>query len=510
MSATARHLLRSTASNAAGQVVTMLVWFGLTPFIVDELGTVAYGLWALVGSLVAYGNLLDLGVGAAVTKFVAELGARGRWDDAGRLVATALRVYMALGLVAILAAIPLALWLPDLLDLEPEVRDDAAWVIGLTGVWLGVTLPSTNAYAILRGLQRYDAINVIGVAATLTQALATVLVLVLGGGVVGLAAIAIPLTLLWQIPMLRMIRRFAPQLPVGVRGADRAMLRMVAGFSSSLMVINGAGVVKTKTDELVIAGALPVAAVGPYAIARRLSELPGQVAYSFVRVLMPLASHLHGRDDPAGLRALFVGSTRVALALFAPVGLGLMVLGEPFLTAWVGAEFAEDWDVLLLLVPASFAATGIWPAISMLQASNVHRRTAVIAAASAALNLGLSIALVGGMGVNGVALGTLVATVLEALVVFPLALRFYRVGLSTFAAEVLGPALLPVVPATAALLALRHWLEPASIPAIAIAGLLGALVYGAAYLAFPATGEERRTLARLARASSSVASRRST
>ncbi|HEY8765072.1 MAG TPA: hypothetical protein VIM18_12830, partial [Solirubrobacteraceae bacterium] len=60
--------MRSTASNVAGQVVVLGVWFALTPFMVHRLGAANYGLWVLVASLVAYGNLLDLGVGAAVTK----------------------------------------------------------------------------------------------------------------------------------------------------------------------------------------------------------------------------------------------------------------------------------------------------------------------------------------------------------------------------------------------------------------------------------------------------------
>ena len=295
MSAIARHMVRSTASNLAGQVLVLATWFVLTPFVVHELGATKYGLWVLVASLVAYGDLLDLGVGGAVTKYVAELRPRGQSEEASALIATALWIYSGVGLLVIAASVPLTLVFPDLFHIAGPLRDDARWVVFLTGLALGVKLPAATAYAVLRGLQRFDLVNVISVCSTLVQAASTVAVLLLGWGVVGLAALVVPLTLLTQIPMQIVIRRVAPDLRLGWRGAHSRLVRTVASFSFALFVSNSAGVVKTKTDEIVIARALPLATVAPYSIARRLSELPTILTYQFVRVLLPLASELTGR-----------------------------------------------------------------------------------------------------------------------------------------------------------------------------------------------------------------------
>jgi O-antigen/teichoic acid export membrane protein len=106
--------IRSTASNVIGYAVTVGVWFVLTPFILHRLGASDFGLWALVGSLVAYGTLLDLGVGAAVTKYVAELRARGEAEKASDVVATALRIYCCVAMLLLAAVIPLSFVLPGL------------------------------------------------------------------------------------------------------------------------------------------------------------------------------------------------------------------------------------------------------------------------------------------------------------------------------------------------------------------------------------------------------------
>jgi O-antigen/teichoic acid export membrane protein len=497
MSALTGRVVRNTASNVVGQVVTLAIWFALTPFIIDRLGAADYGLWVLVGSLVAYGNLLDLGVGAAITKYVAELRARNESGRASELVATSLWIYAAIGAVVLLITVPLALAFPHLFKLAPDQASDARWVVVLTGLALAVKLPAIAPYAVLRGLQRYDLINAIGVLAALTQAAATVAVLLLGWGIVGMAALTLPLTLVWQIPMVLAIRRTAPDVRVGLRGARRDMIPMVGRFSGSLMVINSSSVLKTKTDELVIGAALPVAQVAPYSVARRVSDLPTIVTYQFVRVLMPLASQLEGEGDAARLRVMYAASTRVALALFVPVGAGLFVLGQPFIAAWVGADFAKDADVVRILIAAGLVDIAMWPAASMLQASNRHHFMAAAAAGSGVLNLGLSIALVGSLGVEGVALGTLIAAVVELVVVLPYAMRQYGVRLPAFARDVLAPVLLPAIPAVAVLVALNALLDPRSLVAVLAIGAAGAAVYGPGYLAFGASAHERGLLRRL-------------
>jgi O-antigen/teichoic acid export membrane protein len=57
-----RHVILSSLSNYVGKFVNLISWFILTPFILNQLGDRSYGLWALVGSVTAYGLLLNLGI----------------------------------------------------------------------------------------------------------------------------------------------------------------------------------------------------------------------------------------------------------------------------------------------------------------------------------------------------------------------------------------------------------------------------------------------------------------
>ncbi len=186
-----RQVVINTISNYGGKIVTLGVWFFLTPFILNRLGQSIYGMWIMVGSLISYGSLLDFGIANAITKYVAEFQARGESEQARSLVATALWLYTIVGLVAILLGAIFAPIFPHLFNVPIEQHNTFSWLVFLSGIGLGVSLPGAAPIAVLRGLHRFDVINLISITGMLLLAGSTVLVLHLGGGAIGLVAVNI-------------------------------------------------------------------------------------------------------------------------------------------------------------------------------------------------------------------------------------------------------------------------------------------------------------------------------
>lgn len=488
-----RRVLIGTASNYAGQLVSFASLFLLTPFILHKLGATAYGLWVLVGSIVAYGSLLDFGLWGAVIKYVAEFRARGEHENARSLSATALSLYSILGLAAILLSALAAAILPHLFHIPTNQQTLASQLILLMGVGVGVSLPGLMPMAILRGLQRYDIVNLVDISATLFTTGATVAVLLLGGGVLGLVAVNICGIFLILVLSSFFVRRIAPELRIGWRGSSRSLIRTVITYSWPLFVKDIANRLQTKTDEITIGAFLPVAFVAPYNIARRLSETTQILTRQFMKVLLPLASELHAEDDLARLRSLYVTGTRLTLALSMAIGGTLIILARPILTVWVGLEYAGAASLVAILTTASFIATSQWPAGAVLQGMARHRVLAFTSMASGLTNLALSIALVRPFGLTGVALGTLIPNTLEFCIVLPFTMRIIGVSASEGIKEILLPALSPAVLMMLILQAAKQVAAPTSLlPVLAVAGF-GMLVYAVGYLSLGASKAEKRT-----------------
>ena len=486
-------VVRNTISNYLGQIVVLGTGFALTPFVLHQLGATVYGLWLLVGSVVAYGGLLDLGIATAVIKYVAEYHAREDYKQLRQLVSTALILYVALGVLAFLLSIGLAFLLPVLFRVPPDQQKTAVYLVLLMGLSLGIAIPSVMTNAVLRGLQRFDLANSIAIIGTLLASGATVAVLLLGGGVIGMVAVGIPISLVMQIPAIWLIRRVAPQLHFKWSYISWKLLRTVFSYSWSLFLGQLAGQFQTKTDEIMIGAMLPISAVTPYALARRLSEVPQALSSQFVKILLPLASQLHVENDQARLRAIFLVSTRLALASCLPITCAIAILAQPLLTAWVGPNFADSAFLVLILAMAGLIDTILWPAGAILQGMNRHRLLAAISVGSGLANLLLSIALVRPFGVTGVALGTLIPTTIECFVfVMPYALRIIGVSVREACLQIFLPAIVPALPMILILYGFSLAIPPSSLLSIMIIGSAGILVYILGYLSIGTNTLERR------------------
>lgn len=488
-------VVRSTLSNYVGKLITLGTGFFLTPFMLSRLGATDYGLWVLASSVVGYGALLDFGIASAITKYIAEYRAKGLAEEARDLIATALSLYILFGLVAIVLSALAAPLFPQLFNVPPEQHARASQLVLLSGVGVGLSIPCATTTAVLWGLHRFDVVNVISIIGTLLSAILTIAILLLGGGILGIVAAGIVITVVMQIPSIWLIYRVAPELHFGWRAPSLARVRMVFAFSSSLFILNVSGRLQAKTDEIVIGAFLPIASITPYAIAHRLSDMARILTDQFMKVLLPLASELHAENDRARLRSLFIVSTRLTIAIFLPIGGTLVALAGPILSAWVGPPYADYAYLVLILTLAGLLGTCLWPAGSVLQGMARHQPLAVISMATGIANLALSIALVQSLGLAGVALGTLIPTTLESLVfVIPYTCRVIGVSPREALAKMYAPALLPAVPMLIVLYALQELVQPSSwLAIIGVAGV-GPLVYSVVYLCMGASQIERQTV----------------
>jgi O-antigen/teichoic acid export membrane protein len=253
-----------------------------------------------------------------------------------------------------------------------------------------------------------------------------------------------------------------------------------------------------RTDEITIGVFLPITAIAPYNVARRLSEMTPLLTKQFMKVLLPLASELHAENDHQRLRQVLVAGTRITLALSGAIGVSLIVLSEPLLRLWVGAEYVSAAPLVTLLTIAGIFAACQWPAGAVLQGMARHRVLAVTALTCGLANLCLSLALVRRLGLPGVALGTLIPSVAEFAVVLPIAMRLVGLTWPTVVSKVLLPGLVPAVLMGLVLAWFGRDLSGEAWPATVLVGVLGLMVFAIAYWALGASRAERETYRGLA------------
>jgi O-antigen/teichoic acid export membrane protein len=484
---------RGAVSNYVGQLVVLTTGVLLTPIVLHNVGPGSYALWILATSLAGYGGLLDLGISSTLQKYVAEHRARAAPHELSYLVSTAVALYALLGVIAAGIVIALARLVPGLFDVAADHRSAAMWLIVLVGLQVAISLPAAAPTAVLRGAQRFELSNLLVVVGTLLTAGLTVFVLAIGGGIIAVAAVGVAVTAAMQLPAVVLARRAVPELRLGLAGIDRRRIFSVFSFSVSVFTVRLAAVLTRRTDPIVIGAALPVQAITPFALAQRLPEAVSLLTNQFVQILLPLASELDARDERATLRAVYLAATRVALSLSLALGATMAILGSSILDIWVGDAYSRYGHLVAILAGAAIVDTLGWPAASMLTGMGRHRPLAWMAIANGVAKVSLSVVLVTTIGLTGVALATLIPTVLQTtLLVLPYSLRAIGVQASEFVTHVLGRNVVPAVVICSVLIAARTLVDTDRPEVLTGTVLLALTAYGVAYMRFSAGVLERR------------------
>ena len=485
-------VLKNVLTNYARFFLGGVLGIVLTPIMVHLLGDHDYGLWVTVFSLTGYFGLFDQGIRPSLVRYVSRDHARGDREGLERTVNTALALFGGLGVVALGVTAVVAANFAHWFHIDAASVAMTTRVVWIAGVAVALGFPLGVFGAVLSGLQRYDLGNGIGIAVAIVRALAFVVVLRLGGGLVALAWASLAMNLVGHAVSWILAQRVLPGIRYGLRYVTRDHLGLIGGYSTISFVGALANSITFQTDALVITAMLGAALVTPFAIAAGLVENVRALVYSATYVLAPTASELETRGETDKLHALMIAGAKYSVLLSWPVLFGLLVFGENFLVTWVGEKYRTAFPLLVTLTVPTLLSLPQATAGALLFGVSRHKGMVAISVANALVNLGLSIALAHPLGLFGVALGTAVPlALLGGVATLVYACRALGLGLTTYLDRgLLRPGLLTLAFAIPAA-ALRLTWNPTGWVPIAVA-------CGACWLAFAAcawrwgiTGAER-------------------
>ena len=416
----ARTLLTGILMNWTAFAVSIIVSFFLSPFVVHRLGNIAYGVWVLANSSLTYMALLDLGMRGAVGYFVAKHQARGEHLESSRAVSVGLAFRTLISLVVILASLILAGFATKIFRIPSNMWTAAQWAIVLSGLNLSFSLLVGVFGGVLTALQCFGMANGLAIAQTLISTAGTVWVLNRGYGIVPLAILQLTVVLLLGIATITTCFRVYPELRLGFRFLDRRVLPELWRYSFYLFVIAASGQVIYYTDNLIVGVFLSAEAVTLYAIGGRFIAYLGELGASLAQTFLPVATNLAAQDQQDQLRRLLIQGTRAAFFVSLPIGEVLFFRGSTFIGLWMGQQYAQpSGRVLRILLLSTLALAGNRVGGNIVYGLGKHKPFALWQSCEAVANLTLSIYLVRKIGIDGVAWGTVLPSLVSQIVLWP-------------------------------------------------------------------------------------------
>jgi O-antigen/teichoic acid export membrane protein len=311
--------------------------------LIQSLGPEGYGVFAVLGSLVAWMALGDFGIAIAMQNYISERRASGSETD--DIVLTAAVLGAGFTLVVALIMLLLGPWLSGLLlgsfaFLSPAERTLAFYAVALPGI--GTAL-GTIAYRIWFAQHR-------GYLSSLLPALGTVLgtvtIWLLQHGSYG-SSIALntagyytPLALLPLIALAAGVARAARSHHV-----SRAMMRPLVTRGLRFWVSGLLTAAVLQVDYIIMAHVLPVHEIVIYSVATKLFLLVFFVYNALLQALWPVCSEAIARHNWPGVSQLVRRYVTLGVVFTLMAGCGIAVTNH-----WIVRILAPGLDMPLPLL----------------------------------------------------------------------------------------------------------------------------------------------------------------
>jgi O-antigen/teichoic acid export membrane protein len=494
------YLLRAAAVNWVASALTILYALFITPIVIRALNTDLYGVWSFLNGLLAYSSLFYVGLGAAFIKYLSQYRALGDRAAIDRLASVVLVLYTGIGLLCLVLFIVIAPYVPSMLAQPLSASDSRETVIAcmLLGARLLFMFVATVFSGVLIAEERITTVSSVTIAAILARSIVVPLTLRYPSPLITLALIISASSGFEAIALVIAAKRSVPQLRVRPVRPRRQELGLLYGFGIRAFFIDLAAWLINYTDNVVIGVIIGADGVALYSLPLQLVTYGRVVVQGLISALLPRLSAYAAEGDRASLASAYLRVTRLTNYIAALIALELLTRGIPFLRLWVGNRFADGvFPILACLSVAGFCqALSTQAAVPFFQATHSLRTPVRLLLLEAFLNLGLSIFLAKHYGITGVAIATLLPTLLTTIVL-PVALcRQLGVRFASLVAGSVFPGVALLATGLIFNVGLDRILQCASYPCLALRSALdGGLAVGVGMLVLPQ--EDRTAIRRL-------------
>lgn len=478
-------MLKHIGSNWTQNLLQIAVMMVLTPFMIGALGGDTFGIWLAIGAITGYLQLLVLGVPMASVRHIAEGVARGDTASANRAVSTSLALCLSLGVLALgVGATLYPAFMRGIVTrwdgLTPDALHDARLAYWLVVLQVASGFVMRLPYAVYDAYEEFPVRNAIMCGGLVLRLGLVIGLLSWRAEVSTLAIVIIIQQVVEYFAAVGVFKRRHPEVRFRLSGYERGMVASIFGFSVYATLLNFGTQLAYRTDALVIGRYLDGTAITDFDVGNKFFDPLTSFLLGIGMVVMPVATRFQGSGRMDELRDVFLRWSKISFSIVLMVGLYLLVLGPEFLGWWIEPRYEAASGPVLQVLMASFLV--YLPvravAVPVLLGLGVPRKPAIGILVMGVVNLGISVALVGSMGIFGVALGTALPNVVFAFWMLHLACRELQTSMWSYLKYVGGRALLGTLPGLALLLSLKYGLDvngffPLMLSGIAFVGLFG-------------------------------------
>ena len=388
--------------------VGTLLSLAYVPILLSFIGVAEFGLYRLLGSIIAYFNVLDFGLSATITRFLVKYKTLKDQVKVDKLLTMSLLLYVGIGAILSLCGLVVYYCIPYIFkdSLAPDMIDSAKKIFLLLLLNLLMLFASKVFDAVIISEERFIFHRSVSLIQILLQPFAIVGVLIFYPTALSVVLVQTVFNLLLVFAKVIYCRRVL-QVRFVYHGWDSEILLAMRNLSLSLFVVSVVDQVFWQSNQLLIGIKIGAESVAMYAIASQIYINYMNISLAVSSTLLPkITAMVTNRCSDEEFQHLFLKVGRLQFYLLSLILSGFILFGHSFLHYWVGDGFdLVYWITLFIIVPFTIDLIQN-VGLAIMQARNVYHVRAAVYVFVGILNVVLAYYWIDMYGIAGGAVAT--------------------------------------------------------------------------------------------------------
>ncbi len=372
-----RQLKTGILLNYVNLILGNLIPIFYTPIMLDLLGQSEYGLYKLSANVTSYLELVALGIGAAVTRYLIKARSNGGIDAERRMFGLFMIIFQFIAITSLMIGLLLIgnldNWYRNALSENELIRMQV--IVGLMVCNTALSFSLSPYVSITNSHEKFVFMQGVNIVSTCLGPTLNLIVLFFGYKSIAMAVISLTLNVIIRFLYLVYVHGVI-QIKPNFRGMPIQDLKEILAFSLWIFLGNIVGQLYNATDTVLI-GAVPslgTNAVAVYNIGLTFNTIVLSLTTAASNLLAPKVNKMV--FDEAGGKALTDLAIKVGRLQMFVMGLlvgGFLSFGKPFISFYVGPGYMDAYFVALLMMIPNMIPLAQSVCSSIVVAQNKHQ-----------------------------------------------------------------------------------------------------------------------------------------
>lgn len=324
----------------------------LTPYIIHSLGDIQYGLYSLIGAMVAYIGILDFGLNNTIVRFISKYKAENNKKDEENFLAITMRLYGLISFIVLCLGVVLYQYF-DVIFLESMTIEEielAKTMFMFLIVNLAITLPGGAYTAICSAYEHFVFPRAAIIIRYIIRSLSVVVLLYLGGDAISIVLLDTIVNILF-ILVIYVYTQTKLNVKMVLHSFRFLHVREILSFSIWIFLYAIVHQFQWNAGQFIIGVNLDTISVGVFAVGIMLGGYYAAFGGVINSVLIPKANQVVVLNSSGmTLTSLMVKYSRMNAFVMSLVFCGFFLFGEEFIILWVGKSFILSYKVALIMM----------------------------------------------------------------------------------------------------------------------------------------------------------------